>query len=118
MNSLLYSPIPSSKSKKPKLDSESSSLTPKSKPSNSTIATQTPTQQSQLPSRLRNRRVALSLKEVRHIASQDHGTNQTKSARRQIASWPEDSTTDTTTSKQPKPRKNQSRDGHNKIPDK
>ncbi|KAJ6920636.1 hypothetical protein NC651_014278 [Populus alba x Populus x berolinensis] len=118
MNSLLYSPNPSSKSKKPKLDSESSSLTPKSKPSNSTIATQTPTQQSQLPSRLRNRRLALSLKEVRHIASQDHGTNQTKSARRQIASWPEDSTTDTTTSKQPKPRKNPSRDGHKKIPDK
>ncbi|KAJ6352291.1 hypothetical protein OIU76_001494 [Salix suchowensis] len=85
---------------------------------NSKIATQTPTQQTQLPSRLRNRRVALSLKEVRHIASQDHGTNQTKSARRQIASWCEGSTTDTTISKQPKPRKDQSRDGHSKIPDK
>ncbi|KAG5246318.1 CDT1 protein [Salix suchowensis] len=118
MNPLLQSPIPSSKSQKPKLDSESSSLTPKSKPSNSKIATQTPTQQTQLPSRLRNRRVALSLKEVRHIASQDHGTNQTKSARRQIASWCEGSTTDTTISKQPKPRKDQSRDGHSKIPDK
>ncbi|KAJ6681229.1 DNA REPLICATION FACTOR CDT1 [Salix koriyanagi] len=118
MNPLLQSPIPSSKSQKPKLDSGSSSLTPKSKPSNSKIATQTPTQQTQLPSRLRNRRVALSLKEVRHIASQDHGTNQTKSARRQIASWCEGSTTDTTISKQPKPRKDQSRDGHSKIPDK
>ncbi|KAJ6399423.1 hypothetical protein OIU77_020051 [Salix suchowensis] len=112
MNPLLQSPIPSSKSQKPKLDSKSSSLTPKSKPSNSTIATQTPTQQTQLPSRLRNRRVALSLKEVRHIASQDHGTNQTKSARRQIASWCEGSTTDTTINKQPKPRKDQSRDGY------
>ncbi|CAK7346426.1 unnamed protein product [Dovyalis caffra] len=113
MSSSLHSPIPSSKSKKHKLDSESTA-TPKSRPSNPAIATQTPTQQSQLPPRLRNRRVALSIKDVRQIASQDHGSNQTKSARRQIASWLEDSTP----SKLHKPRKNQSRDGLTKIPDK
>ncbi|KAJ6730883.1 DNA REPLICATION FACTOR CDT1 [Salix viminalis] len=118
MNSSLHSPIPSSKSKRAKPDSESIAATPKSKPSsNTTIATQTPTQPSQLPPRLRSRRVALSLKEVRQIASQDLGNNQTKSARRQIASWPEDSTT-TTTSKLHKPRKKQDRNGLTKIPDK
>ncbi|XP_011028782.1 PREDICTED: CDT1-like protein a, chloroplastic [Populus euphratica] len=116
-SSSLHSPIPSSKSKRPQPDSESTAATPKSKPSsNPTIATQTPTQSSQLPPRLRKRRVALSLKEVRRIASQDLGTNQTKSARRQIASWPEDSTT--TPSKPHKPRKNQTRNGLTKIPDK
>ncbi|KAL3603510.1 hypothetical protein D5086_004369 [Populus alba] len=121
-SSSLHSPIPSSKSKRPKPDSESTAATPKSKPSsNPTIATQTPTQPSQLPPRLRSRRVALSLKEVRQIASQDLGTNQTKSARRQIASWPEDSTTTTSSSsssKLHKPRKNQTRNGLTKIPDK
>jgi len=116
-SSSLHSPIPSSKSKRPKPDSESTAATPKSKPSsNPTIATQTPTQPSQVPPRLRSRRVALSLKEVRQIASQDLGTSQSKSARRQIASWPEDSTT--TTSKLHKPRKNQTRNGLTKIPDK
>ncbi|KAF9686858.1 hypothetical protein SADUNF_Sadunf02G0033300 [Salix dunnii] len=116
-SSSLHSPIPSSKSKRAKPDSESIAATPKSKPSsNTTIATQTPTQPSQLPPRLRSRRVALSLKEVRQIASQGLGNNQTKSARRQIASWPEDSTT--TTSKLHKPRKKQDRNGLTKIPDK
>ncbi|KAJ6336973.1 hypothetical protein OIU76_006774 [Salix suchowensis] len=118
MNSSLHSPIPSSKSKRAKPDSESIAATPKYKPSsNTTIATQTPTQPSQLPPRLRSRRVALYLKEVRQIASQDLGNNQTKSARRQIASWPEDSTT-TTTSKLQKPRKKQDRNRLTKIPDK
>ncbi|KAG5250494.1 CDT1 protein [Salix suchowensis] len=118
MNSSLHSPIPSSKSKRAKPDSESIAATPKYKhSSNTTIATQTPTQPSQLPPRLRSRRVALYLKEVRQIASQDLGNNQTKSARRQIASWPEDSTT-TTTSKLQKPRKKQDRNRLTKIPDK
>ncbi|KAF2286608.1 hypothetical protein GH714_022810 [Hevea brasiliensis] len=73
--------------------------TPKSKPANA-ITTQTPDKPpAELPSRLRNRRVALSVKEVRKIARGNRDgihCNQTeqivKSARRQISSWPEEST--------------------------
>ncbi|KAJ9176427.1 hypothetical protein P3X46_011738 [Hevea brasiliensis] len=73
--------------------------TPKSKPANA-ITTQTPDKPpAELPSRLRNRRVALSVKEVRKIAQGNRDgihCNQTeqivKSARRQISSWPEEST--------------------------
>ncbi|KAG8655811.1 hypothetical protein MANES_04G076400v8 [Manihot esculenta] len=85
------SPIPF-KSKK------SLKSTPKSKPANP-ITTQTPDKPpAELPPRLRNRRVALSVKEVRKIAQGNRDgphCNQTeqivKSARRQISSWPEES---------------------------
>ncbi|XP_065876057.1 CDT1-like protein a, chloroplastic [Euphorbia lathyris] len=73
--------------------------TPKSK-STDLIATQTPDKPpAELPPRLRNRRVALSVKEVRKVAQGNRDgldRNQTnvvvKSARRQISSWPDDST--------------------------
>uniref|UniRef100_A0A2C9UU91 CDT1 Geminin-binding domain-containing protein n=1 Tax=Manihot esculenta TaxID=3983 RepID=A0A2C9UU91_MANES len=72
--------------------------TPKSKPANP-ITTQTPDKlPAELPPRLRNRRVALSVKEVREIAQGNRDgphRNQTeqivKSARRQISTWPEES---------------------------
>ncbi|EEF30014.1 CDT1-like protein a, chloroplastic [Ricinus communis] len=104
MSSSRSSPIPY-KSKKPL-----KSATPKSKSKLSNpIATQTPDKQpAELPSRrLRNRGVALSLKEVRKIAqgnadiNKGGGVHIVKSARRQISTWPEESTGGEKSNKQP-----------------